>query len=106
MSFTYINELIDESFSPIASNQNTVTAGQKPHLDHFQQQATNAVNNGLDPEYVFKLTMFMCTLVKCGLSPEALQNKLNDILSYMQQHELELTDKYINDVIEFVNKVN
>ena len=105
MSYTYYNNLIKEMDSPIAANQPPpMTAGQKPYMDRFDQELTNAVNNGLEPDYVMKLTIFMCLIVERGLLPDVLKNRLNEILEYMKQHELQITDQYIENVIEHLNK--
>lgn len=101
MSYTYYNELIDQVYTPIAADRHRpVTAAEKPYMDRFEQEMTNATYNGLEPEYVFKLTMLICLLVKKGILAEVVQSKLNDILLHLQKFPLEVSDEYIDHIIE------
>lgn len=98
MSFTYFNEALKEN--QISANQKPITAGEKPYMDRFENAMTNAVNNGLEPDYVFKLTMLVCLVAKKGVPHDAIDNL--KIINYMQTHPLELTDNYIDDVVNML----
>ena len=98
MSFTYFNELLKEN--QIAANQTPITADEKPYMDRFENAMTNAVNNGLEPDYDFKLTMLICLVVKKGVPVDTIDN--HKIMNYVQTHPLELTDDYIDDVVNML----
>lgn len=100
MSHTYLNELMGEVNR--ADNQVPITAAHKPHLDNFRQGLDNAVHNGLSPEYCMKIVMLLSLMSKQGLTPDAIQNNLNKILRYIQQNPIEITDEYINNIINYV----
>jgi hypothetical protein len=98
MSFTYFNELLKEN--QIAANQTPITAGEKPYMDRLDNVITNAVNHGVEPDYIYKLTMLVCLVVKKGVSVDAIDNR--KIINYVQTHPLELTDDYIDNVVNML----
>lgn len=100
MSHTYLNELMNDVNR--ADNQGPTIAAHKPHLDNFRQGMTTAVNNGLAPEYCMKIVMLLSLMTKQGLTPDMIQHNLNHILDYIRQHPINITDEYIDNVIEYI----
>lgn len=100
MSHTYLDKLMNEV--NCADNQVPIIAAHKPHLYNFRQGLDNAVHNGLSPEYCMKIVMLLSLMSKQGLTPDAIQNNLNKILRYIQQNPIEITDEYINNIINYV----
>lgn len=100
MSYSYLNELIDETNR--ADNQVPTIAAHKPHLNTRRQGMNNAVANGLAPEYCMRIVMLLSLMTKQGLSPNVIQNKLPSILRYIQEHPIEITDEYINNIVQSI----
>lgn len=103
MSYHSYNNLMSKVTTNVAADRPLpTTAADKPHMDRFENELNNAVNNGLEPDYVFKLTMLICLITEKGILPEVFQTKLNDVLNYLQQHPLDVSDEYIDQLIATV----
>lgn len=84
-------------------NEEEYTPVETEAADKFKKELTNCVNSGLDPEFLMKMTTFMCVLVDRGLHVDKLQDSLIFIKA-MVDNTMDFSNEGIDRIIAQIDE--
>jgi hypothetical protein len=101
MSNTYVTKLLKD----MNETKNVpITAAEKPHLERFENNLNNAVNNGMTPDSCLRSVTLLTLLHQHGLPLDMIENNLNLILTNININNINLSDENIDNIISLVRK--
>ena len=97
-----------ESFRNLVENtinmpEPNYTPAQTPLINNLKNHMTHAVNTGLDPAKIVKLTGIMCLIIERGIKIEDIQNHNNLFLSLCTDSDFSVMDHNIDHIVNQMN---